>query len=233
MIVVSELCIAAGDFSLTGVSFRVEAGEYAAVMGRTGAGKTSVVECICGLRPITSGRIELDERDVSDAHPAERNVGYVPQDGALFTTMTVRDNLTFSLEIRKWKAARIRERLDELVALLGISHLLARRPIALSGGEKQRVALGRALAFRPSILCLDEPLSALDETTRSEMYELLRTIRRQTQVTTLHVTHSVSEASTLADSVLILEEGSVRKQPIAEFIAGSRRPPEEISENSD
>ncbi|MEO2003359.1 MAG: ATP-binding cassette domain-containing protein, partial [Candidatus Poribacteria bacterium] len=146
MIAVEQLSLRAGEFSLHDVSFRVEAGAYAALMGRTGSGKTTVVEAICGLRPVESGRVIVRDRDVTHAKPAARGVGYVPQDGALSGTMTVSRHLSFALEVRRWAVGRQAERVSELAELLGISHLLDRTEDGLSGGERQRVALGRALS---------------------------------------------------------------------------------------
>jgi ABC-type sugar transport system ATPase subunit len=209
MISVSNLSASAGDFSISDVTFEVPTGQFAALMGKTGTGKTTILECICGLRSPTNGTISLSGTDVTRFHPADRNIGYVPQDGALFTTMSVGDNIAFALRVRKWKAADVRRRVDELAKFLNVSHLLTRSPVGLSGGEQQRVALGRALAFRPAVLCLDEPLSALDDATRDEMYQLLARVRSETNVTTLHVTHSQQEATTLADVVMRLVDGEV------------------------
>jgi ABC-type sugar transport system ATPase subunit len=188
-------------------------------MGRTGAGKTTLLETICGLKPVRTGTIRLMDVDVTHQTPAERGVGYVPQDLALFPTHTVRQHLGFALEVRGWSPRAVEGRVDELAELLGIRRLLDRRPLGLSGGESQRVALGRALAFRPPILLLDEPLSALDDTTRAEMYTLLRSVQRVTGVTTLHVTHSLSEAKVLADRLLLLRDGKVEVS--AEFAGRS------------
>jgi molybdate/tungstate transport system ATP-binding protein len=215
VITVSSLAIQMGSFSLENISFEIPDGGYAALMGRTGAGKTTILEAICGLRSVVSGTIELAGRDVTSLKPAERGIGYVPQDGALFSTMSIRDHLAFSLVIRKWSKSAIDSRVAELVELLGIAHLLDRKPAGLSGGEEQRVSLGRALAFRPAILCLDEPLSALDDQTRAEMYELLAHVRQHTGVTTLHITHNQSEAASLADQLLVLEDGQITSRPNA------------------
>ncbi len=210
MIKVSNLCIRQGEFALENVSFEVREGQYAVLMGKTGSGKSTILESICGLRPISGGRIELTGRDVTDLKPGSRGVGYVPQDGALFMTMSVHDNLAFALRIRSWKSEAIQTRVIELADLLGISHLLDRMPYRLSGGEAQRVALGRALAFHPTVLCLDEPLSALDEATRKDMYRVLESVKARAGVTTLHVTHNAGEAKRLADAVLQLRNGRVQ-----------------------
>ncbi len=209
MISVKQLSIQVGSFSLNEISFEVPTGEYAVLMGKTGSGKTTLLESVCGLKPIKSGHIVLMDVDVTNKKPAERGIGYVPQDGALFTTMTVRDHLAFALRLRKWPAKLIEQRITELAELLGIAYLLNRLPQGLSGGERQRVALGRALSYQPGILCMDEPLSALDEDSREEMCALLKTVQSHTGVTVLHVTHSKTEAVQLADRVLFLSDDKV------------------------
>jgi molybdate/tungstate transport system ATP-binding protein len=204
----------AGGFALSGISFEVAAGEYGVLMGRTGAGKTTILETLCGLRRPTAGRIIFAGRDVTDLKPADRGIGYVPQDRALFISMSVYDHLAFALIVRKWPGKAIAERVAELAEWLSIGHLLGRKPQGLSGGEAQRVALGRALAARPAILLLDEPLSALDEETRQEMCELLRSVQRRSATTTLHITHSQQEATRLADRLLLLTAAGVKISPI-------------------
>ena len=209
MILLDNICIRTGDFRLTDVSLSIPTGACGVLMGRTGSGKTTILECILGLRRVASGSIRIGDTDVTQLNPAVRGIGYVPQDVALFSRMTVRDHLAFALQIRRTEKKQIADRVDELSSLLGITHLLARRPAGLSGGEAQRVALGRALSFRPQVLCLDEPLSALDSDTRDEMCDLLDNVRRQTQVTTLHVTHNLNEAQRLADCLFRIEDGKV------------------------
>ncbi len=211
MIAISDLSLRAGPFALNGLSLHVAAGEYAVLMGKTGCGKTTLLETICGLKPARAGRIVLLGRDVTRLPPQARDVGYVPQDLALFPTLTVRDHLAFALEVRRWTPPTIQQRVGELADLLGIAGLLDRFPQGLSGGESQRVALGRALSFQPRILLLDEPLSALDEETRGEMVDLLRSVQRRTGVTTLHVTHSLTEARRLADRLFVLDAAGLRQ----------------------
>ncbi len=137
----------------------------------------------------------------------------MPQDVALFSTLTVREHLALALVVRRWSRAAIRARVDELAQLLGIGHLLDRKPRGLSGGEAQRVALGRAIAMHPDVLLFDEPLSALDDDTRQEMYDLLRSIRKQMPVTVLHVTHNRDEASRLGECFFQLRDGQIRAVP--------------------
>jgi molybdate/tungstate transport system ATP-binding protein len=209
MIAVNHLTVQVGGFVLEDVGFDVPTGQYAVLMGRTGAGKTTLLEALCGLKAVTGGSIRLNGRDVTRLKPAERGIGYVPQDRALFQTMTVHEHLAFALTIQKASRQVIQQNVAELSRLLGIEHLLDRRPAGLSGGEAQRVALGRALSARPGVLCLDEPLSALDDETRQEMYDLLEQVQKSTNVTILHVTHNRDEAERLADRIFLLRNGKV------------------------
>lgn len=216
MIELDHITLQVGGFRLTEVSCRIPRGSHTALMGRTGAGKTTLLEAVCGLRTIESGRIVIDGRDVTLAPPGARGVGLVPQDGALFSHLTVRQHLAFALDVRRWPADRIAHRVDELASWLGLSRLLDRLPPGLSGGEAQRVALGRALSFHPQVLCLDEPLSALDDETRSEICDVLADIRQRTGVTLLHVTHNRREAARLADCLLVLRDGRIEPAPVPE-----------------
>ena len=133
MISVENLTLRAGAFALNGISFAVPAGQYAVLMGKTGAGKTTILETLCGLNPAAGGTIRLNERDVTHLKPAERGIGYVPQDRALFMTMTVRENLAFALMIRKTNRADTDQRVGELADWLGLKQLLERTPDGLSG----------------------------------------------------------------------------------------------------
>lgn len=209
MIEVRSLSLVAGQFRLENVSFAVDTGSYAVLMGPSGIGKTTILEAICGLRRIQSGQILLGGKSVEQMTPGERGVGYVPQDLGLFPTMTVREHLEFPLRIRSWAKSVISERVEEMAGLLHIEPLLSRGVRHLSGGEAQRVALGRALSFRPAVLLLDEPLSALDEQTRMRLQGLLTEIKSNLGTTTLHVTHNRDEAEHLADVRLNLQNGQI------------------------
>jgi ABC-type sugar transport system ATPase subunit len=214
MISLQNISIDAGAFRLKDVSLEIPAGRYAVLMGRTGCGKTTLLEIICGLRLPSSGYVRIANQDMTSAPPGVRGIGYVPQDGAMFPTMTVREQLGFALRVRQHSTSEIQKRVNELAEHLGVGHLLERLPHHLSGGERQRVALGRALAAKPNVLLLDEPLSALDEELRDELAALLKQIQRGLGVTALHITHSGREAAQLADVLFRLDDGRVQESPL-------------------
>ena len=213
MIHLDSITWQAGSFRLENLTLRVPSGKYAVLMGRTGCGKTTLVEIFCGLRRPQSGRVLIADRDVTHEPPGERGVGYVPQDGAMFPTMTVREHLGFALRLRRRPADEIARRVGQLAEELGVAALLDRKPPGLSGGERQRVALGRALAAQPKVLVLDEPLSAIDEDFRDDLAALLRRIQREHGITALHITHSRAEAAQLADLVFRLSDGRITESP--------------------
>lgn len=212
MIKLENIELRQGEFVLKNLSMEVPGGAYAALMGKSGCGKTTVLEVICGLRPLLAGKVFLGEKEVTHLKPAERGIGYVPQDRALFPTMKVRHQLAFSLQLRRRPLDEIADRVDELAQWLEITHILDRMPDKLSGGESQRVALGRALASKPLLLCLDEPLSALDEALHEEMCNLLEKIHAEAGINILHVTHSRREAKRLADQLWRFHEGTVTQE---------------------
>lgn len=198
---------------LDGVSFEIPSASYAVLMGRTGSGKTTLLEILCGLRVPASGSIRIDDREVTSLPPGERGIGYVPQDGALFPTLTVREQIGFGLRMRGVPAAEIEPRVLEGAKGVGVSALLDRLPPGLSGGERQRVALARALVVKPSVLLLDEPLASVDEETQDDLMELLQRTQREHHITVLHVTHSRREAEGLGEMHLRLEDGRVLVKP--------------------
>lgn len=209
-LIVIEVChlhLIAGKFRLTNLSLCIPTGAYAVLMGRSGCGKTSLLEAIAGIRQIQSGSIRLGNAEVTKRQPAERGVGYVPQDRAIFPTLRVRDQLAFSLVIRRLPSAQIDKRVNALAKLLGIDHLLDQMPDGLSGGESGRVALGRALACDPSVLLLDEPLNGLDEALHDETCQLLKIAHHHSNATVLHITHSAQEARRLGNCHFKLEDG--------------------------
>lgn len=205
MIDLQGATIGAGSTRLVNLSLSVPAGAYAVLLGKTGCGKTTLLETLCGLRPLHEGTLHLDGQDVQVLDPADRGMGYVPQDGALFPTMTVTKQLGFSLVLAKKSQQEQQLRIAELAQQLGLVSLLDRLPDQLSGGERQRVALGRALANRPKILLLDEPLASLDEDTRASMQAVLAEIHASTSCTVLHVTHRKDEAQTLGSLIFDFE----------------------------
>ena len=214
MITIENLSLQLGDFKLNDLNMSLPAGEYGVLMGPTGCGKTTIVEAICGLRRIVSGKIVLDQLDISQLPPSRRQIGYVPQDAALFPTMRVEKQIEFALEIRNQSVQSRRKRVDELAELLEITPLLKRLPHGLSGGERQRVAIARALSVRPKLLCLDEPLSALDEPMRERMIEFLKAVHQRENTTILHVTHNQTEAKHLETvRFAMTHEGSLNAVP--------------------
>ncbi len=209
MIELRDVCLQAGKFRLERISFQVHLGEYVVLMGRSGQGKTTILETICGLRPVESGTILIHGTDVTSWKPGQRGIGFVPQDHVLFPTMTVRQQMEFPLELRGMKPHARRSRVEKLAGVLDLAHLLNRYPAGLSGGEAQRVAIGRALSFEPAVLLLDEPLSSLDDELRRELHQLLGTVRRNSNAAILHVTHNEDDAKALADRILVLSQGRI------------------------
>ena len=191
------------------ISLTITGGEFVAITGPSGSGKTTLLEILCGLRAPGSGTVRIDGREVTDLPPGERGIGYVPQDGALFPTLTVREQIAFGLRMRGVAADEIETRVLEAAEGVGVSALLDRLPTGLSGGERQRVALARALVVKPSVLLLDEPLASVDEETQDGLIDLLQRTQREHRITVLHVTHSRREAEGLGELHLRLEGGRV------------------------
>ncbi len=184
-------------------------GKCGVLRGPSGAGKTSLLETLCGLRAASSGKMELDGEVIGSLPPQRRGLSYVPQDLALFESYTVAEQLAFGLAVRGASVAVQNARTTELAKRLRLEKLLTRYPAELSGGEAQRVALGRAITHRPKLLLLDEPFSALDEELREEMCGLVKELQKETGVTVLHITHSRQEAEWMGDVQWKIVEGEV------------------------
>ena len=209
LLVLKSLSKSWREFQIKDVNLEVRKGEYFVVMGPTGAGKTLLLQLIAGIHYPDSGKIILDDVDVTYLPPEKRSIGYVPQNYALFPHMFVKDNIGYGLRIRGYPKDKVEEETRELSTKLGINHLLERRVSTLSGGEQQRVALARALIIKPKILLLDEPLSALDPETGEEIREYIKEIRKILKFTAIHVTHDFVEAVDLGDRMAVMFNGEI------------------------
>lgn len=236
MLRATGLCLRIGDFALRDVSLEVQPEEYFVLMGPTGSGKSLLAKCLCGLIRPAGGSIRLGGRDISRLEPRLRQIGYVPQDCGLFPHTNVAKNLTFPCRLERrprrllqpWgrrSHAEALESLAPLIKMLALEPLLGRRPSTLSGGERQKVAVARALARGPKLLILDEPVSALDEPTRREVCEQLCRIRERIHVPILHICHSVAEAKLVSDRMGVLLDGRlIQAAPLAELIRNPAHP---------
>jgi multiple sugar transport system ATP-binding protein len=184
------------------------------LVGPSGCGKTTLLRSIGGLESITAGRILIDGADVTKAQPAQRDLAMVFQNYALYPHMTVRENLGYALRVRKLKKAEVKRRVEDAAKLLGLDGLLDRRPRQLSGGQMQRVAMGRAIVREPKAFLMDEPLSNLDAKLRVTMRTSLQQLHRRIGTTTVYVTHDQVEAMTLGDRVAVMRDGRVQQVDI-------------------
>ncbi len=207
MLEVKDLSVKKGDFVLDSLSFKVEKNAYFVILGKTGSGKTMLLESIAGLLSNIKGDICLDGREITYMPPEKRDFGFVYQDFMLFPNMSVKENIIYS---SRYKNIKDKENLlDDLGQFLHIKDLFHRDIVHLSGGEKQRVAIARAIYSRPKLLLLDEPLSAIDPTLRSSIMKLLKDITKRYDTTILHVTHNFKEASFLADNIAVMLDGKI------------------------
>lgn len=209
MIKIKNLSASVGSFNLYEINLHIKEQCFFAILGPTGAGKTVLLEAIAGLIPVKSGSIFIDNRDVTKLPPEKHGVSIMYQDHSLFPHLNVMENIRYGLRYHKEESRESDKRIDKLVEQLGLSLLLKRLPLNLSGGELQRVSLARALAVNPKIVLLDEPLSALDPNFRYELRQMLKNIHKTTGVTFLMVTHDFGEAISLAETAAIMDGGRI------------------------
>jgi putative spermidine/putrescine transport system ATP-binding protein len=211
------------DFNLS-----AEQGEFISFLGPSGCGKTTTLRMIAGFELPTSGAITIAGQDLTDIPPNKRNVGMVFQSYALFPNMTVTDNIGYGLRVAGKPKAEIAQRVKEMLAIIHLEDFGGRYPYQLSGGQQQRIALARALAIRPQVLLLDEPLSALDAKIRVELRQEIRRIQQQLGITTIYVTHDQEEALSLSDRIVVMSQGRIEQigtpaeiysYPETEFVA--------------
>ncbi|KAF1044516.1 MAG: sn-glycerol-3-phosphate import ATP-binding protein UgpC [Herbaspirillum frisingense] len=206
--------------AVKGIDFAVKSGDFTVLLGPSGCGKSTTLRLIAGLDMPSAGTIRIGERDVTRLPPAQRKIAMVFQSYALFPHLNVRDNILFGVRVRKEPKQDFAPRLQRVADILGLSHLLERRPGQLSGGQQQRVALGRAIIADAPVCLMDEPLSNLDAQLRQEMRREIRALQQQLNMTMIYVTHDQTEAMSMADQVILLRDGRIEQNaPPAELYA--------------
>jgi len=215
--------------ALENFSLEIHSGQFMVLLGPSGCGKTTVLRCIAGLTGITSGEIYIGDELVNKLPPKDRDVAMVFQNYSLYPHMNVYENIAFPLKMRKTERNQIKERVQNIANLLNISNLLNRKPKEISGGQMQRVALGRALVREPKIFLMDEPLSNLDAKLRTDMRVEIKKLQKKVGITTLYITHDQIEAMSMADNIGIMDAGKllqldtpqkVYNEPANQFVAG-------------
>ncbi|SDK92963.1 tungstate/molybdate transport system ATP-binding protein [Maridesulfovibrio ferrireducens] len=228
MITIENLDVNLPNFSLENINLQIDEGDFFTLLGPTGSGKSVLLETIAGLIPVSSGSIKINRTDITHTAPEKRGLSIVYQDYALFPHLSVKDNITFGARYKNIEKIKADKKAHELAEMLNISHLLDRTPRNLSGGEKQRASIARALLVDPAVLLLDEPLSALDPAFRQEVQDLLKSIHRETGITFVMVTHDFDEALYLATNGAIIKNGKLIRKglirdifntPGSEFVA--------------
>jgi len=229
-VVLKDVCKSYGSTPVVfDVNLSIADGEFMVLVGPSGCGKTTTLRMVAGLEEITSGELFIAEKRVNDVHPKDRDIAMVFQSYALYPHMTVHENMSFGLRLRKFPKDEIEKRVRDAAETLGLTQYLARKPKALSGGQRQRVAMGRAIVRNPAVFLFDEPLSNLDAKFRVQMRVDLKMMQRRLNTTTVYVTHDQTEAMTLADRIAVMADGRVRHagtpqevydSPADRFVAG-------------
>jgi multiple sugar transport system ATP-binding protein len=194
-----------------GISFDIQDGEFVVLVGPSGCGKSTLLRMLAGLEPISGGEIDIDRRVVNELDSKDRDIAMVFQSYALYPHMTVRDNMAFSLKLRKADAKLTLQRVDDAARILNLTQLLDRYPRELSGGQRQRVAMGRAIVRDPKVFLFDEPLSNLDAKLRVAMRAEIKALHQRLKTTTVYVTHDQIEAMTMADRIVVMHDGIVEQ----------------------
>ena len=200
-----------GHVAVSNACLHVQDGEFLVLVGPSGCGKSTTLRMIAGLEEVTEGDLLIGDKRVNDLEPGDRDIAMVFQNYALYPHMTVRDNMSFGLRMRKESKAVIEERVDEAAKILSIESLLDRKPKQLSGGQRQRVAVGRAIVRKPVAFLFDEPLSNLDAKLRVQMRTELARLHQKLQTTTIYVTHDQVEAMTLGDRIVVMKDSKIQQ----------------------
>lgn len=209
---VKDLCkMYEGQKVLKNISFEVKKGEFLAVLGLSGCGKTTLLRILIGLEKQDSGTIQKDGQEISALRPDQRGMGIIFQNYALFPNMTVLQNVEYALKLRKEMAGKAEEIAKRTLDMIGMSEHLDKKPRQLSGGQQQRVAIARTLALNPDVILLDEPISALDVTNREIMKRELKEIQKKFGSTMIFITHEQEEAFYLADRIMVMSEGKIEQ----------------------
>lgn len=209
MLSLLDLGVQVGAFALHGVNLQIASGEYFVILGESGCGKTVLLETIAGRHPVRQGAIAIEGEAIASLLPEQRNIGFVYQNYELFPHMTVEQNVAFGLQYRGIAREERKKRTQDMLEILSLYSLRGAYPATLSGGEKQRAALGRALIISPRLLLLDEPLSALDYVTKRRVRETIKQTCRRFGPTVIHVTHDIEEALFFADRIGVMKDHSL------------------------
>ncbi len=213
---------------LKDINLEIEKGKLVTLLGPSGCGKSTLLRCLAGLETVTSGKVFLDGKDITDVNPKDRGIGMVFQQYSLFPNMTVEQNVAFGLKMKKADKATIAKKCDEMIEIVGLADKKKHYPSQLSGGQQQRAALARAIVTEPKVLLLDEPLSAIDALLRHSLQIEIRRIQQELDITAIFVTHDQDEAMVMSDEIHLMYQGKIEQsakpidlytKPVSKFVA--------------